>query len=488
MAEVYLAEQVSLRRQVAVKVLKRELAGDETYVRRFHNEAMAAASLTHANIVQIHEVGERDGIHFIAQEYVPGRNLGELIKRNGPLDVKLAVLIMRQVAAALHRAAEQGIVHRDIKPENIMLAPSGEVKVADFGLARVQGNDGVNLTQIGMTMGTPLYMSPEQIEGRPLDGRADLYSFGVTCYHMLTGQPPFAGDTPLAVAVQHLNAAPPRLEDRRADLPAGLTRIIHKLMAKKPAERYATARDLLHDLRSLHIEGLASDWADGMNDWSTPEIIALADARVEATLHLEALMKTSAMLTPQRRSKKPLVAGLLACLLAGIGFSLLTRASGLLSGTAVSKVPQRESAWEQLYHAKMVDTEPAWRSVWEYFPENAYAVNLARQGLVRHYLWQTGQYEKSLPVLEELIALGDTEVPFRAFGLAGKCVALSLLRQPDEANSQFDQLTSEMIDQLDPQMGRMLDDIMSRNRTALNREASQKLERLKASLSQENLD
>src|SRR5437899_1154884 len=136
MADVYLADQGSLRRQVAIKVLKSHLATDEGYVRRFHHEAQAAASLVHANIVQIHDAGYVDGIHYIAQEYVQGQNLREWLVRHGPADVKLAVTVLRQVAAALIKAAERGIVHRDVKPENIMIARTGEVKVADFGLAR----------------------------------------------------------------------------------------------------------------------------------------------------------------------------------------------------------------------------------------------------------------------------------------------------------------------------------------------------------------
>ncbi len=142
----------------------------------------------HANIVQIYEVGRIGGCYYIAQEYVQGLNLRQWIARNGPPDLRLSLLIIRQVAAALAKAAEQGVVHRDIKPENIMLMASGEVKVADFGLARLTGtSDGVDLTQTGITLGTPLYMSPEQVEGRPLDPRSDLYSLGVTCYQMLAG-------------------------------------------------------------------------------------------------------------------------------------------------------------------------------------------------------------------------------------------------------------------------------------------------------------
>jgi len=204
MAEVYLAEQQSLRRQVALKVLKRGLAADVNYVQRFQNEARAAAALVHAHIVQIYEVGCADGIHYIAQEYVQGMNLREWMQRRGSPDVRLAVGVMRQTVAALHKAAQAGIVHRDIKPENIMLSQAGEVKVADFGLARIaREDDMLHLTQVGITMGTPLYMSPEQVEGKPLDSRSDLYSFGVTCYHLLAGKPPFTGETALAVGARH---------------------------------------------------------------------------------------------------------------------------------------------------------------------------------------------------------------------------------------------------------------------------------------------
>jgi len=170
MAEVYLAEQERLKRRVAVKILKPELAGDRTYLQRFQLEAQAAASLIHANIVQVYEVGCVDQLHYIAQEYVQGQNLRDYIGRHGPPDLPHALSIMRQVASALVKAAEQGVVHRDIKPENIMLTAGGEVKVADFGLARLTGPGVANdLTQIGITLGTPLYMSPEQVEGKPLD-------------------------------------------------------------------------------------------------------------------------------------------------------------------------------------------------------------------------------------------------------------------------------------------------------------------------------
>ncbi|MEX1232176.1 MAG: serine/threonine-protein kinase [Planctomycetaceae bacterium] len=250
MAEVYLAEQTSLKRQVAVKVMRPELLSDEKSLARFKREALAAAGLNHPKIVQVYTVGEADGVQFIAQEYVQGMNLRDFIAKKGPPETALAVHIIRQVAQALQSAHEAGVVHRDIKPENIMLTRRGEVKVADFGLAQImERTEGMNLTQEGTTMGTPLYMSPEQVNGRKLDPRSDLYSLGVTCYHMLAGRPPFRGETPLSIAVQHLQAEPESLAAIRPDLPPALCDVVRKLMAKDREQRYADAKALINELK-----------------------------------------------------------------------------------------------------------------------------------------------------------------------------------------------------------------------------------------------
>ena len=205
MSEVYLAQQTSLNRNVALKVLRPDLVSDQTHVKRFRTEALAAAGLNHPNIVQVFSVGTENGIEYIAQEYVQGYNLRQYLVRKGPPDLPMALHIMKQIASAFSAAAQAGIVHRDIKPENIMVTPKGRVKVADFGLAQLtlQG-ERVNLTQVGITMGTPLYMSPEQVNGSNVDHQSDLYSFGVTAYHMLSGSPPFRGETAVSVAVQHI--------------------------------------------------------------------------------------------------------------------------------------------------------------------------------------------------------------------------------------------------------------------------------------------
>jgi serine/threonine-protein kinase len=479
MADVYLAEQRSLRRQVALKVLRSDLAEDEIYVKRFHHEAMAAASLVHANIVQIHEVGEVEGIHFIAQEYVAGRNLGDIIRRNGPVDYPLAATIMRQVTAALHKAAEEGIVHRDIKPENIMLARTGEVKVADFGLARVYGGEKVDLTQEGVTMGTPLYMSPEQIEGKSLDPRSDIYSFGVTCYHMLAGRPPFQGETALAVAVRHMNTTAEPLENIRSDVPSGLSRIVHKMLGKKPEDRYQSAKLLLQDLRKLAFNGAAADSSSVLADWDSTDLLTETDARIDATQRLDVLMKTSAMLTPRRVPVGLITAVSIGCLIVGGLIAWLARSPSPLQGADTAEVPRRSSAWGQLYHAKMsvTDSESAWLAVEKYYQEEEYAVRLAKEGLVRYYLSQPDELHKALPILEGFIRLGETDNSARAFGLAGKCIALFLLNRQDQAKEAAQELTSDLVDQLDPRMRQMLAEVSGTYEDTMSSQVIEQLQR-----------
>jgi serine/threonine-protein kinase len=249
MGQVYLAEQVSLKRNVALKVLKPELAANETSLKRFKLEAEAVAKVTHANIVQVYAISSQDKLHYMALEYVDGFTLADYVAKKGPPELTLALSIMKQVASALARASEAGIIHRDIKPENILLTRKGEAKVADFGLSRCFGDEQhPSLTSSGVAMGTPLYMSPEQVQGQPVDPRTDIYSFGVTCYYMLTGQPPFRGQSAFEVAIQHVQSVPEPLIAVRPDLPPGLYTIVAKMMAKNPAERYQTGREIVHDV------------------------------------------------------------------------------------------------------------------------------------------------------------------------------------------------------------------------------------------------
>src|SRR5262245_14685712 len=250
MGQVFLADQLSLKRRVALKFLRPEHLANQTALKRFRAEAEAVARVTHANIVQVYAVGEADGLHYMALEYVEGRTLRDYLAKKGSLDVPIALSVMRQVAAALQRASESGIVHRDIKPENILLTRKGEVKVADFGLSRrvLQNDENLNLTQSNTTLGTPLYMSPEQVQGKPVDPRSDIYSFGVTCYHMFAGRPPFRGETAIEVALHHIQSEPPPLQEIRPDLPAELVALVNRMMCKDPTGRPQTGREILREL------------------------------------------------------------------------------------------------------------------------------------------------------------------------------------------------------------------------------------------------
>jgi eukaryotic-like serine/threonine-protein kinase len=430
MADVYLAEQQSLSRQVAFKVLKSALASDESYVRRFRQEAMAAANVSHANIVQIYDINCIEGVHFIAQEYVKGQNLRQLLGRRTSIDTKLAMHIMRQVAAALHRAGQKGIIHRDIKPENIMLSATGEVKVMDFGLARVVQNGESNLTQVGITMGTPLYMSPEQVEGKAIDQRSDLYSFGVTCYHMLAGRTPFRGETPLSIAVQHLKTEPDRLEELRPDLPPGLCRIVHKLMAKLPDQRYATAADLLRELRTLQPLDAEDDWDQESLAAIEMELGGKEFVPMEATQQLQSVMlKTETMaLRARQRMWWWIPVALLAALATGGLTAWLTRPVPLLAlpGGPPTEIARFPNVKEQYHFAvtSPVQSEAAYRAVWEYFPpsasdnEHVYYARLAKKRLAQWYRDQrrTQEAEK---MYQELAALASQDPEFGVIGHLG---------------------------------------------------------------------
>ncbi len=473
MAEVYLAEQQSLGRPVAVKVLKPSLASNDSYVRRFIHEAKAAAALVHANIVQIHEVGCIDGLHFIAQEYIEGLNLRQVLDRRGPLAAPSAVSVMRQVAAALHKSGQQKIVHRDIKPENIMLTPHGDVKVADFGLARVEkGGESVNLTQVGVTMGTPLYMSPEQVEGKTVDARSDIYSFGVTCYHMLAARPPFEGETPLKIAIQHLQNEPKRLEDLRSDLPESLCRIVHKMLAKRPQDRYQNASELLRDLRTVQVDGVDASWPDGFEDWNPPEIAALSASRTEATQQLAAAMGQSSR---SRRSRPYLVAGtiILAGMAVGVVVASVTRPAPLLavSDDARVVVERQQTVRDQYFHAMSIGNEEAWSSIAKYFPpgaseENQYYALRATQRLAELYQ-ETGNLDRALQCFAELASPQIGDPYFRAIGLAGLANIYLLRGEMQKANQQLPPLV-----QLFPELPRdvrqfLIDEVNDRLRTEL---------------------
>jgi serine/threonine-protein kinase len=246
MAEVYLARDLKLNRVVAIKVLSAELSRDPTFVERFRLEAQAAANLNHPNIVAVYDWGQEQTTSFIVMEHIEGRTLRDLIHADGTIPPAQIADIGAEIAAALSFAHQAGVVHRDVKPGNVLITPSGQVKVTDFGIARANGS-GDGLTRTGAVMGTATYFSPEQAQGLPVDGRADVYSLGIVLYEMATGAPPFTGDNPVTVAYQHVREPIPPMAARAA-VPPELARIILTCLEKDPLARYQSADDLRADL------------------------------------------------------------------------------------------------------------------------------------------------------------------------------------------------------------------------------------------------
>ncbi|MGA2522194.1 MAG: protein kinase [Acidimicrobiales bacterium] len=247
MAQVYRAHDQLLDRPVALKVLFPELSIDRSFVERFRREAQAAANLSHPNIVPVFDWGEDGGTYFIVMEFVDGRALSSILRTAGPLHPDRAAEIAADVAGALAYAHRHGVVHRDVKPGNVLITEEGIIKVTDFGIARAVNTE-ESLTQTGAVMGTATYFSPEQAEGMGVDSRSDIYSLGVVLFEMVTGRPPFLGDTPVAVASKHVREHPPAPRDVNPSVPPDLEAIILKCMAKSPDHRYATGDDLRIDL------------------------------------------------------------------------------------------------------------------------------------------------------------------------------------------------------------------------------------------------
>ena len=247
MAVVYRGIDELLGRPVAVKLLRDQFAGDGEFVERFRREAQAAASLSHPNVVQIFDVGQDDGRHFIVMELVDGRNLKAVLKERGRLEPVAATAVALGVARALAHAHRHGLIHRDIKPHNILLTAEGLVKVADFGIARAAS--ATSLTEVGTILGSVHYFSPEQARGETIGASSDLYSLGVVLYEMLCGRLPFVADSPLAVALKHLHDAPAPLRAFVPDVPEALERCVMQALAKRPADRPASADAFADQLR-----------------------------------------------------------------------------------------------------------------------------------------------------------------------------------------------------------------------------------------------
>jgi eukaryotic-like serine/threonine-protein kinase len=256
MSEVHLARDVRLHRDVAVKVLRADLARDPSFYLRFRREAQNAAALNHPAIVAVYDTGEAETptgpLPYIVMEYVEGVTLRDIVHTDGPMEPQRAIEVIADACQALNFSHQHGIIHRDVKPANIMISKTGAVKVMDFGIARALADTGNPMTQTAAVIGTAQYLSPEQARGETVDARSDVYSLGCVLYEMLTGEPPFVGDSPVAVAYQHVreDAVPP--SQRYAGISPELDAVVLKALAKNPENRYQTAADMRTDLIRVH--------------------------------------------------------------------------------------------------------------------------------------------------------------------------------------------------------------------------------------------
>jgi len=259
MGHVYRAMQPSLGRVVAVKTLLPHLVADEEFIERFLREARATAKLSHPGIVTIYDVGEQDGVYYFAMEYLSGRTLDDIVRDEGPLGTDRAIHYVGQIAAALRHAHAADILHRDVKPSNVLVDRDNRAVLTDFGIARAASDS--RLTRTGTAVGSPDYMSPEQVEGGKQDQRSDLYALGVLFYQLLTGETPYHGDTPMTVAYQHVNGPVRSPRESNPAVPRHIDTIVRKLLAKAPDDRYGSAEELLSAL-GVHATGTVAGITD----------------------------------------------------------------------------------------------------------------------------------------------------------------------------------------------------------------------------------
>ncbi len=286
MANVYLAYDTILDRNVAVKILRGDLSNDEKFLRRFQREALSASSLSHPNIVEVYDVGEDNGQYYIVMEYIEGKHLKQLIKKRGKLTIPEVIDIMTQIAEGIAHAHDSYIIHRDIKPQNIMILENGLVKITDFGIAMAMNS--TQLTQTNSVMGSVHYLPPEQASGKGSTIQSDIYSMGILMYELLTGALPYKGDNAVEIALKHLKEPLPSIREYLPNIPQSIENIILKSTAKNPKNRYTDAREMCEDLKTAMDESRINEpkyeyqYKDGELD-DTKIMKAIKDDKEEKT-------------------------------------------------------------------------------------------------------------------------------------------------------------------------------------------------------------
>ncbi len=453
MADVFAARQLSLGRDVALKVLKSEFAHDKDYVERFRREARAAAKLNHPNIVQVYDVGSVESLHYIAQELVDGENLREELSRVGSFALRDAIEVLVGVAAALEVASEAGITHRDIKPENIMRSSRGIVKVADFGLARLGADSGVSradLTQAGLTLGTPRYMSPEQVQGHVADVRSDLYSLGVTMYHLLAGRPPFEADDPLALAVLHLHEVATPLDRARGrqeirgrqgsgkpDLPEWLIAIVNRLMNKLPRDRFQSPSELLDAVRNQASQSNLDAFGTVGTAAASIRLQRVTDEMRRKRRHR--LLRTAALILLP-----------LACVAVTTGAAMQRPGKQVQTALMPQEVPRADTVQEQFLMAVTRHDEAGWRAVVDNFTdENSTNAAYHAKAMLQLSLMLSGErrWDEADRVLEDLLNDPGVDRLYQAVALARRCPILEQLgggKPLSDAREQLKRLYLEL--------------------------------------------
>jgi eukaryotic-like serine/threonine-protein kinase len=406
MSDVYLARDQVLDRPVAVKVLFPEYAKDATFVERFRREAQAAAKLNQPNIVSVYDWGEELGTYFIAMEYIEGQSLSEIIRAEGALAPRRVAEIGADVAAALGFAHRHGVVHRDVKPGNVMIETSGQVKVADFGIAQaLSGSEQAQLTRAGSVMGTATYFSPEQAQGKQVDNRSDLYSLGCVLFEMLTARPPFDGDSPVAIAYKHVQelAVPP--SQLGFDVPAPLEAIVMKLLSKNPDNRYDNAEDLRADL---------SRYLDGQ-PVSAAAAVAAAAAPLAATMALPATPGPATGYVPAaddyeapRRRGSGVLIGILVLLLIALGVGLFYWGSNISKTGAKKQVTVPTVVNLPVDQATPLLTNAGFKVNVQQVPNDTKAAGIVFD---QDPKGQTQADEGTVVTLSVSLGIGDGEVP-----------------------------------------------------------------------------